>query len=326
MSKEIKIRSKKWGDNDVDLADVARRGLDNIVRKFRDGDIDEPLAQVFITRKDVKPMDKWKSLRNKLIVYLAGGTDARNAKAWGRVGRRIKDEFYHNPTIVILRPTAFQSWVKRDPATGEPVLDDNGKEVIISRPTAFIPWVVWDITQTNVVNQKLWDKYQANVAKMNEEIEDWRSTLPLIELADYYGFDIETFTGGEYGALGWYSPTNQQIALGVENLSTWAHELIHLVDDRLGNLVERGQNPISETVAEIGGAVLLRILGYEIEADLGGAYKYVESYAATDEKETVDSLIGKSVARIIVAVQEILNTADMIVEGVELPDLEGELF
>ena len=42
------------------------------------------------------------------------------------------------------------------------------------------------------------------------------------------------------------------IALGVENLSTWAHEFIHAADDRLGHLTENGQHWRAEAVAELG--------------------------------------------------------------------------
>jgi hypothetical protein len=53
------------------------------------------------------------------------------------------------------------------------------------------------------------------------------------------------------------------IALGVKNLSTWARELVHGADHRLGHLKERGRPWRSETVAEWGGAVLLEIFGHE---------------------------------------------------------------
>ena len=61
------------------------------------------------------------------------------------------------------------------------------------------------------------------------------------------------------------------IALGVENLSTWCHELVHAADDRNGKL--RGKKVRKETVAELGGAVLLSILGYENKTDLGGCWE-----------------------------------------------------
>ena len=57
---------------------------------------------------------------------------------------------------------------------------------------------------------------------------------------------------------------------GVQNLSTWAHELIHAADDRLGKLGKCKVN--NEVVAELGGAVLLQCLGKPVEADLGGAW------------------------------------------------------
>ena len=69
------------------------------------------------------------------------------------------------------------------------------------------------------------------------------------------------------------------IAVGVKNLSTWAHELIHAADDRLGNLTERGQHWRSEVVAELGGAILLEALGHDCESDRGGCFDYVQSYA-----------------------------------------------
>ena len=76
-------------------------------------------------------------------------------------------------------------------------------------------------------------------------------------------------------------------AIGVENLATWAHELIHAADDRNGTLKERGQHWLSETVAELGGAVLLYAAGYEREADIGGAWDYISHYAKENDVEPI---------------------------------------
>ena len=46
-----------------------------------------------------------------------------------------------------------------------------------------------------------------------------------------------------------------------------------------GNLTEKGQHWRSESVAELGGAVLLEALGEDHEADRGGCYEYIEHYA-----------------------------------------------
>jgi hypothetical protein len=89
---------------------------------------------------------------------------------------------------------------------------------------------------------------------------------------------VDVYDGRDRGAKGCYL-RGREIALGVKNLSTWAHELIHAADDRLGHLIERGQHWRSETVAELGGAILLEALGFEQDADRGGCYEYVAGYA-----------------------------------------------
>ena len=64
-----------------------------------------------------------------------------------------------------------------------------------------------------------------------------------------------TNNGRAGAALGKYRH-EASIALGVENPATWAHELCHAADGRLGNLQERGRHWRSETVAELSGATL----------------------------------------------------------------------
>ena len=91
---------------------------------------------------------------------------------------------------------------------------------------------------------------------------------------------LQAYSGKRGKALGWYRH-GSAIALGVENLATWAHELIHAADFRNGKLIERGQHWRSETVAELGGAVLMLAMGFETDADLGGAFAYIKSYADT---------------------------------------------
>ena len=100
-------------------------------------------------------------------------------------------------------------------------------------------------------------------------------------------------------------------ALGVENLSTWAHELVHAADDRLGQLKERGQHWRSETVAELGGAVLLEVLGYETDSDRGGCWEYVTAYATDAGIEPVTAC-QRVLKRMCEAVALILDTAETL--------------
>ncbi len=99
--------------------------------------------------------------------------------------------------------------------------------------------------------------------------------------------------------------------MGVENLATWLHELMHAADHRLGNLVERGQHWRSETVAEFGSAVLAECLGYTRESDLGGAYEYVKAYAETGGKRPENAAL-ECLDRICNAVALILETAESV--------------
>ena len=71
-------------------------------------------------------------------------------------------------------------------------------------------------------------------------------------------------------------------------MSTWAHELIHLADDRRGALVRgRGQTLSNEVVAEFGSAILLECMGRHAESDRGGAYTYIQSYCRQHKAEVL---------------------------------------
>ncbi len=109
-------------------------------------------------------------------------------------------------------------------------------------------------------------------------------------------------------------PPSAGIALSVENLSTWAHELCHAADDRLGNLQERGQHWRSETVAELGGAILLETLGHDTDSDRGGCWEYVSAYAK-DAKITPITACQCVLNRTCDAVALILDTANAIKQG-----------
>lgn len=107
--------------------------------------------------------------------------------------------------------------------------------------------------------------------------DDWLARLPLQKVAADWGVAVDTFNGRHSSPLGSFRPGG--ISLGVRNLATWCHELIHAADHRNGNLTEYGQHWRSETVAEFGGAVLLKILGHDAEADLGGCWDYITAYS-----------------------------------------------
>ena len=69
-----------------------------------------------------------------------------------------------------------------------------------------------------------------------------------------------------------------------------------------------------EAVAELGGAVLPKLLRHDQEADLGGCWEYIRRYAG-DEKIEVLSACGKVLDRTCEAVALILDTAEALREG-----------
>ena len=139
--------------------------------------------------------------------------------------------------------------------------------------------------------------------------------LPLVGVAKEWGLSVESFNGKWSSYLGAYRH-HSGIALGVKNLSTWVHELVHAADHGNGKLKELGQHWRSETVAELGGAVLLQILGYPHDADLGGCWKYIQSYAEKAGLEIIDAC-GKVLQRTCEAVALILDTAEALREREE---------
>jgi hypothetical protein len=58
------------------------------------------------------------------------------------------------------------------------------------------------------------------------------ATLSFREVAAQWGVAIDTFNGRHFGPLGSFRPG--LISLGVQNMATWCHELVHAADHRNG--------------------------------------------------------------------------------------------
>ena len=157
-----------------------------------------------------------------------------------------------------------RTYIKRIWAVTVPDID-NGGEKTVSVIRGFRTAAVFAVESTE----------GAELPKVDEEVTHWLNDLPLIAVAQSWGLKIDAYNGKNYGAQGQFRPNNS-IALGVKNLSTWCHELVHAADYRLGTLKERGQHWRSETVAELGGAILLEALGMEYDADRGGCWNYIQ--------------------------------------------------
>ncbi len=240
--------------------DAAQRILD----AFKAGDLPKPLAAIFIRRKDDSPCRQW-SWSNQLIVALCGFTDARGFRQWEQVGRKVKKG---EKAFPILCPCTRKRTEKNA---------ETGQEEDRTYLYGFTSAPVFGFEQTA----------GADLPTGDEQVDEWFRSLPLREVAESWGLTLGTFNGEKANYLGYYKHS-QGIALGVENLATWAHELVHAADDRNGTITRQpGQQPDNEIVAELGGAVLLEILGYATESDRGGCWRYVETYAEKEERDTL---------------------------------------
>lgn len=275
----------------------AEDAANRIVEAFKDpGSLPAKLAPVILSAGG-RHADRY-SWRNQLLVALHGYSDAAGYKQWRNdYGRQVRSG---EKAFCILRPVkrSFNT-TERDPDTGQDV------ERRVTYIAGFADVKVFGLEQTDVTDADKWQKQQGKGAEAQRKIE----AAPFFEVACRWGLTVRADGHLVHqGALGCYTPSQKEIRLACENLSTWAHELVHFVDDKLGNMTQRwGQQPDNEIVAEFGGAVLLAAMGLEGDADLGGCYDYVKGYA---EGGDAIKAIGVFLGRTMDAVGAILEALD----------------
>ncbi len=267
----------------------AQETASSILEAFRNPEtLPEVIAPIFIHRKDDLPCRKW-SWRNQLLTALAGTSDARGYRQWQAVDRHVTkgSKAFH-----ILSPCTKKL---KDPETGEDRFACYG----------FKATAVFRIQDTE----------GEPVSTGDPEVDQWIADLPLREVAEAWDITVQAYTGEAGKAHGRYQQTvdgqRKAIALGVQNVHVFLHELLHAADYRLGNAVEKGQHWRKETVAEFGSAILAACLGLEGGANLGGAYRYIESYARAAEK-TPQAACMECLDRICQAVALVLDTAETL--------------
>jgi hypothetical protein len=256
----------------------AEETAQRIIECFERGEVAEPLARVFISKGNL-PMDGW-SFLNRFVCLMSGCTDARGFKQWREAGRNVKRG-----------ETALANILVPLIGTRE---DEDGETA--RALYGFKSAAVFDITQT-----------EGEPLPEEEWEQEFVNGLPLLEVAVAFGLNVTTYSGKGSGALGVFSSSRQLIGLGVEDVDVWLHELVHAADKRAGNLVEKGQHWRSETVAELGSTVLAIMLGMEVEADTGGAWRYIQHYAKKAGIEPVTACV-RVIERTCQAINLILET------------------
>lgn len=266
-----------------------RQVAERIITAFQTPEcLPKALAPIFIHRKDDVPCRKW-SWHNQLLVALSMTADARGFRQWKTVGRSVtkgsKALWILAPCIKTIKESASDS-------------GESKRQVLIGFRS--VPVFALEDTEGDPLPERD-DKY-----------DSWVKELPLAGVAEAWGITLGTYSHEEGAPLGFYqyaSSGNRTVMLGVENLSTWAHEMVHAADHRLTNLA--GQKSQKEIVAELGGAILLECLGRPNESDLGGAFDYIERYSR-DEKVPIVKACIQALDRTCNAVQLILEEAQRL--------------
>jgi hypothetical protein len=271
-----------------------------ILEAFRTGQLAEPLAQTFLNHG--LHCERW-SINNQMVVHLLGYQDAATYHHWQEMGRQVKRG---SRAFYLMKPHVVYRTIE-DELTGEH-----------TRVPAHVKGFGWFPVFAYESTLPL-PGFQGEVYCLEtiaQERQAFVAGLPLVEVAEAWGIHVTTYRGQENDAYGWAIP-GRSIGLGVTNLSRWAHELVHRsfrspseAEHRLGRLtVGNGQDRENEIVAELGGAVLLTLLGHKVQADWGGAYRYIRSYANGKDNEGVLREVMRLTNRMAGAVRLILHEA-----------------
>ena len=263
--------------------------LDRILKSFENGDIPAQMAQTFVQGAADKHCANY-SFMNRLIVMLHGYSDARGYGQWKKVGRNVKKG---EKGFAILAPImAKRNEQVINPATS--VVEQ--KEV--SFCIGFKAVKVFGLEQT-----------EGKEIKNSENVQEFLNTLPLLSVAKKWGIEVQAYNGSDAGAYGFYTLNGSSIGLGTQNLSTWAHELAHAADDKLGTL-KGDKRWLAEVSAELAGAVLLEAIGKPEESDRGGCWDYIKRYAESANVKPIDAC-RMVIGRVGKIVQLILDEAEV---------------
>ncbi len=272
-----RCKDKKKPPRSKETHPGVKAAADTLLDAFREGQVPKALSNVFIRRRFKTPCNSW-SLRNRILAAIHGHSDARGFRQWQEVGRHVRAG---ERAFYILGPRMIR--VKEDrPERGL----EAGDGVMVG--VVGIPVFGLDQTEGEPLPEN---------ADLAEEAA-FLASLPFFDVARAWGLSVSTYEGNLGRNKGTYSPSHQAIELGVRNLSTWAHELIHAADDRLQTL-ELEAELDREVVAEFGATVLLECIGESAESDRGGAWNYISRYCqrhGADPLTTCEAFLQRIVA------------------------------
>jgi hypothetical protein len=230
------------------MHDRVKAVLSDILERFRTGDIPKAIAYSMYPRPDI-PSANW-SFLNRLVIHLAGTTDARGIRQWNRVGRFVKKG---SKAIYILVPRLVR---QADPF--RPVEERVALAGFLTRP-------VFRVEDTDG-------------DPLAYEQEFTLPDLPLLDKARAWGITVSTgrLLLGAYGA---FSSQSNSILLATPEESVFFHELSHASYERVIEPLRPGQQWDQEIIAELSAQVLCHLVGRSPGSNLGNSHAYIEGYA-----------------------------------------------
>jgi|TARA_R110000824_G_scaffold350206_2_gene537138 antirestriction protein ArdC len=269
---------------------------EKLIDLFKNGDPGQAISNMFLKGSGLH-CDKY-SWNNRLLVFMAGYSDAMGFKQWKAKGRTVKKG---EKALYILAPLS---------CTGEKTVKGVKEKYQFIRGFRGVPTFGYEQTEGEELS-------------FNSQDNEHLSGLPLLEVAQSWGISVGSYAGKENGAAGYFTPDSMAIMLGVKNISTWLHELVHAAESKLGFLTTENykeQKLECEIVAELGGCVLAHTLGLHTEADNGGCWNYIKSWSKQYNKDAGEAAY-KLINRTCQAVDYILKANEEIKE-VEESELE----
>ena len=230
------------------MNEKVKDALQSIVKRFENGDIPEVIAYSTFPIPNI-PAAKW-SLLNRMLMFIAGTSDARGFRQWQEVRRHVKKGA---KAFTILAPR----FLKKHPDDG----DEKEERTLLA---GFLAVPVFKVEDTE--GEPL-DYQQIELPK-----------LPLIEVAQRWGISVKAIPGN-YLYAGCFSQERKEIALATKEESIFFHELAHAAHQRILGELQKGQDWRQEIVAELAAASLCKIVG-KTSKFLGNSYQYIEKYAA----------------------------------------------
>lgn len=260
---------------------TAKTVLEGLVGRMASGDLPAAIAKSYIRAGDV-PSSKW-SRCNRILVALSGTADARGFRQWQAVGRRVRRGA---KAAYILAPLLVSK------------KDDQGEETDEKVMVGFRAVPVF--------------RYEDTEGAPLLEYEP-RELPPLFGLAEYNGIDVRYMNSaaGEYGAI---NVRSGHMTLSSEAPDVYLHELVHWYDLRDREDRRDGQDPVQETVAQLGACALAQMYGIGDAADTA---EYVAQYAGcgVEDGEKLGRQCLKVLDRTCEAIERILEDAAKIGEA-----------